>query len=497
VTKSNTALRLVTGALCAFGPAGAALAADVPVKAPLLPPSAYNWTGIYVGAHVGYGGGMKDWINFEFDYAAKGPLGGIQLGINQQIGNWLIGIEGDFSWADIKGSQGYVRFGPVDGLRITSAASSKIDMVTTVAGRLGFAADRWLVYIKAGAAWAHEKHTFNETQELFGRSASVGTTAVNGAETRFGPMFGVGAEYAFVASWSAKLEYNYLDFRTGSVNLIGSRAASGFVDPFVTTTGLPQAIHLVKLGVNYRFGPDAPPPIAPSRPAPGFDWSGAYIGAQGSYGFGRTNWAVLPPDRPFDSKGWFAGATVGANAQAGAFVAGVEAEWMWGRVNGAQSFVTPIIGAPGTQTSAETSNIDWLAMATVRLGFIAADRWLVYGKGGLAVAHENHKFDALRLVTGLGTVVDNLTAEALRTGAVAGAGVEYAFLGNWSAKLEYDYVAFREQTFLISGPETLNVTGRVGTIGTAQPIRIRQDLHLVKFGLNYHFSPLDVVTARY
>jgi opacity protein-like surface antigen len=170
---------------------------------------------------------------------------------------------------------------------------------------------------------------------------------------------------------------------------------------------------------------------------------------------------------------------------------------MWGRVNGALSFVAPIVGALGTQASAEESRIDSLGMATVRLGFVAAERWLIYGKGGIAIAHENHKFDALRLVTGLGSVIDSLTADAFRTGAVAGVGVEYAFLDNWSAKIEYDYVAFRGQDVLISGPEILNVTGRVGTIGFAAQINIRQDLHLVKFGVNYHFSPFDVVTARY
>src|ERR1043166_228240 len=265
MVKLSIKLLFKTCALSAFASAGAALAADLPVKAPILAPVTYNWTGIYLGVHVGYGGGMKDWLNnAEFDYVAKGPFGGGQIGINQQIGNWVIGIEGDFSWAGITGNQSVLAGGPAIGFQTNAAASSKIDALTTVAGRLGFAADRWLVYIKAGAAWAHETHACNETQELFGRSASVATTTRNGVETRFGPMFGIGAEYAFAGSWSAKVEYNHLDFRIGSVNLIASQPG-GFFNPLVITTGLPQAIHLVKLGVNYRFGPDASSPIAPSR----------------------------------------------------------------------------------------------------------------------------------------------------------------------------------------------------------------------------------------
>ena len=498
MVKLSIKLLFKTCALSAFASASAALAADLPVKAPILAPVTYNWTGIYLGVHVGYGGGMKDWLNnAEFDYVAKGPFGGGQIGINQQIGNWVIGIEGDFSWAGITGNQSVLAGGPAIGFQTNAAASSKIDALTTVAGRLGFAADRWLVYIKAGAAWARETHTFNVTQQLFGPFAGVATATTSSFETRFGPMFGIGSEYAFLGRWSAKVEYDYLDFRTGTIRLFGTQTVSGFVSPFVATTGLPQAIHLVKLGVNYRFGPDGPPAIAPSRPAPGFDWSGAYLGTQAGYGFGRTTWTDFTPDRTFDTKGWLAGATAGANAQAGAFIAGVEAEWISGRVNGALNFVTPIAGGAGTQASALASNIDWLAMATVRLGFVAADRWLVYGKGGIALAHENHRFDALQVIPGLGFLAAGVTGDALRTGAVAGVGVEYAFLGNWSAKLEYDYVAFREQTLIIAGPETSNIPGRNGTVGFAQQTGIRQDLHLVKFGLNYHFSLFDVVTARY
>src|SRR5262249_10263930 len=82
-----------------------ALAADLPVKAPVAPvATVYNWTGIYGGLHVGYGYGVKDWDQTQA-YEAKGVLGGGQIGVNQQIGNWVIGIEADASWSDIKGSQ--------------------------------------------------------------------------------------------------------------------------------------------------------------------------------------------------------------------------------------------------------------------------------------------------------------------------------------------------------------------------------------------------------
>lgn len=501
--KLSNNLGLGVGALCACA-ASTALAADLPVKAPALAPSSYNWTGLYVGAHAGYGGGMKDWINSSFDYVAKGPLGGLQIGVNQQIGNLVIGIEADASWTGIKGSQAFTVGGVAISQVQTATADSRIDRLVTVAGRVGIAQDRWLVYAKFGAAWARETHSFGFLEVVSpvpGIPLFTIRTAIGGSEDRFGPMLGFGTEYAFLGSWSAKLEYNYLAFGLQSVPLFGTET---FVQPGLTATfpqsanaRIWQSIHLVKLGVNYRFGPDAPPSIAPSRPAPGYDWTGAYAGPQVGYGFGRKAWTDFVPVREYDVRGWLAGGTLGANAQAGVFVLGFEAEWMWANIKGDTNFVTPF-GGTGTQTTALSTTIDWLAVASLRAGFVAADRWLVYGKAGLALANENHAFNAAQIIPGVGTASVSLTGNALHTGYLAGVGVEHAFAGNWSAKLEYDYIALRSQRVITAGPESLNVIGgTVGTIAFVQPVNIRQDLHLVKFGLNYHFSPRDVVTARY
>ena len=80
-----------------------------------VPPSVYNWTGVYAGGHVGYGMGMKDWINSSFDYQVDGFLGGGQIGVNQQVGNVVFGIEGDASWSNIKGNQTLTAGGPLIG----------------------------------------------------------------------------------------------------------------------------------------------------------------------------------------------------------------------------------------------------------------------------------------------------------------------------------------------------------------------------------------------
>src|ERR1700752_1423905 len=96
---------VVAGALSlALG--GTASAADLPVKAPVLPPSpAFDWSGVYLGVHAGYGGGMKDWSREGMHFPAQGFLGGAQIGINKQLASFVFGLEMEGSWANIGGSQ--------------------------------------------------------------------------------------------------------------------------------------------------------------------------------------------------------------------------------------------------------------------------------------------------------------------------------------------------------------------------------------------------------
>ena len=492
-------VRLAAGATCIVLSAAAAIAADVPVvlKAPAAP-AVYNWTGVYLGGHAGYGTGMKDWTSSIFDFDVKGFLGGGQIGVNQQVGNWVLGIEADASWADIKGSQ-TVRI-PSD---TSNTANNRIDRIVTVAGRLGFAADRWLVYVKAGGAWAHEAHGFRAFRDLspFAGRPFVVSTVTSGSENRFGPMLGFGAEYAFFGNWSAKLEYNYVPMGVKSVLITGTGRTGPDVVPVAFDPEINQTLHLVKFGVNYRFDTSPSlPSIAPSRPAPGFDWSGAYVGAQAAAGFGRKAWLGFAPNGEFDVTGWLAGGTLGANAQAGAFVLGVEGDWMWANVDGGGRAVDPIFGGSATQTSDLSSRIDWLATASLRMGFVAADRWLVYAKGGVAFASEHHGVNLVQAFPGRPTagVVAAFSGNAWHTGYLAGVGIEHAFAGNWSAKVEYDYMAFRAQDIMISGPAVGNGPFFIGTANIVQRDRIRQDVHLLKFGVNYHFSAFpDAVTARY
>jgi outer membrane immunogenic protein len=224
-------LLLASVAIAAITTAQSAAAADmVPVyKAqPAAAALPANWTGFYAGAHLGYGWGEKGIVDpfiFKNPIDAHGDvdgiLGGLQLGYNHQINQFVLGIEGDFSWADVSGSFTCSAAGTV--------CTIKADWFATLTGRAGWTVDRALLYVKGGAAWAHDKITT--------------TTPLSGSHTMSGWIIGGGVEYAFNRNWSGKIEYNYMDFGTETVTLCTP----------CNPADLSQHIHAIKFGVNYRF----------------------------------------------------------------------------------------------------------------------------------------------------------------------------------------------------------------------------------------------------
>jgi len=489
-------------ALGAMIPFATAMAADMPVKAAPIVAVGYDWSGVYVGVHAGYGGGMKDWNDRNTDFVARGGLAGGQVGINKQIASFVFGLELDGSWADIGGSQFVSIGGPALGITSTQTARSKIDGLLTIAGRAGLAADRWFVFAKGGITVAHEKHSISAAAAGFG---GAGSATASGDEIRYAPMVGFGAEYALGGNWSVKGEYNYIHLDTTTSTLRGTATAGAVTGPFRTDPQIEEAIHVVKVGVNYRFGGVAKDPsYAPVPAAPGTNWSGAYIGAQAGYGFGRKHWpdlgqSITPFQADYDMKGWLGGGTIGVNAQAGRFVFGVEGEFLGTDIKGSQAVALAGLGA--AQTLNYDSKIDWLALATARAGFVVGDRLMLYGKAGLAIAQEKHNFSFNTVaVPGPGSISANVAAKAVHTGVVVGAGGEYALGNNWSVKAEYDYIKMAAQQFTAQGTGNFNIPNvLVGSGDVAfQGSKMTQDLHLVKIGVNYHFSPIpSVVTARY
>jgi outer membrane immunogenic protein len=228
---------LIAAALCG-APFVAAGAADMSTpqataKAPAYAPppiNIYNWTGFYVGAHLGGAWSSANWTDpvsgLGDNPTSSGIIGGGQLGYNYQIGPWVLGLEGDFSGTSLSGSD-------TDIAGFTH--STNTDWTSTVTGRLGYAVNRALFYAKGGAAFANERNTV---------TSPLGLLSATGTSTQTGWTAGAGIEYAIDPKWSARIEYDYLGF--------GSQGVSGPV-PGTLPGSVDLNIQRVMAGINYRF----------------------------------------------------------------------------------------------------------------------------------------------------------------------------------------------------------------------------------------------------
>jgi outer membrane immunogenic protein len=219
--------------------ASAASAADLAArpytKAPVYAPPAavYNWTGFYIGGHVGGAFGGDNNIAAP-GFTGNGNdgvfMGGVQVGYDTQFApNWVFGLEANYSFLDTNGDP-FVNRG-----------------LGSVTGRLGYT---WggpaLLYVKGGYAWADTRNTGG-----FG-----GGTFSDTHIGRDGYTVGAGLEYLFTQNWSGKIEYQYYDF--GHTTAIFTDAAG-----VATAVGFRNDEHTIKVGLNYRFNWGAPAPLAP------------------------------------------------------------------------------------------------------------------------------------------------------------------------------------------------------------------------------------------
>jgi opacity protein-like surface antigen len=275
----------LTAAGLSVGLAAAASAADLPRAAMPVKASApipWSWSGFYLGGHVGAALTTTDIADpfgaarFGDQVRSPGFIGGGQIGYNYQVGQVVFGIEADISKVVSDGTNTCFA---VSGSMLTSTCRVRPDLDATLTARLGYAVGPALLYAKGGAAWTHGAVAMIFNNNPTGRSASTSSFDATGWTV------GGGVEYALAPAWSAKLEYDYLNF--------GGRDVA---TPYVTApvTSVSEQVHQVKLGLNYRFGADASawPPGAATMPfkAPAFapvsGWE-AEAGTRYMYSWGR------------------------------------------------------------------------------------------------------------------------------------------------------------------------------------------------------------------
>jgi outer membrane immunogenic protein len=226
-----------------------ALAADLPLPggAP-LPPSSYypvsapvNWGGVYIGLNAGYGFGHSDWTDETGgtgNFAANGGVAGGTLGINYAgFGDWvLLGFEGDFDWSGAKGSASCSNLGGM--LTPNATCQTLVDWLATFRLRAGYTWSHFLFYATAGGAVGDFRISELSTGTGFHPSSPLGWTA------------GVGIEYLFNDSISAKVEYLYVNL--GAIECPAASLCS--IDNASENDGkVTFTENLIRVGVNYKF----------------------------------------------------------------------------------------------------------------------------------------------------------------------------------------------------------------------------------------------------
>ncbi len=231
---------LATVAVAALG--ATAEAADLGARRPYYnnPPPAYaaplyNWTGFYIGGHLGGAFASNNTFNGLALSNTDGRfLGGVQAGADWQIApTWVVGVEGQYSW--LSGHQLNATF---PGGIVYNNNQRGIGSIT---GRVGYTWGPCLIYVKGGYAYSDNRETVT-----FGGVPVAFALSDNHTN---GYTVGAGIEYMFAPNWSAKAEYQYYNFGdsrfTGPVALV----------PFGTFS---NDEHTVKAGINYRFNLGGP-----------------------------------------------------------------------------------------------------------------------------------------------------------------------------------------------------------------------------------------------
>jgi outer membrane immunogenic protein len=274
-------LGLGTFAAMMFG--GAAQAADMPVKAPPPPaPVMYNWTGFYIGGHIGgawadrnghdrfdgdrcFYGGASGSVCFDDNGFGRNDgrfIVGGQVGFNYQVNQWVWGVEGQISALtnqDNDSACGFFTYGSTHDHLFN--CNNRGNWVATIAARLGVTfgeTGNWLLYVKGGGAFADARFGVRLRDDCPWSFCNNDFAFNNNDGTRTGWMIGTGLEYGAWGNWSWKLEYNFMDFGHRNIHF----------DDVCVDCGIRRdldadlKVSVVKFGLNYRFGAAPAAPVA-------------------------------------------------------------------------------------------------------------------------------------------------------------------------------------------------------------------------------------------
>jgi high affinity Mn2+ porin len=234
--------------------AHAADLSGLPTKAP--PPVSYDWTGFYLGGHIGYALGGSNWsampaslsgsLNFSNAYNFSSGTGSYLLGFQagydtMTASRWLLGVAADVSFPSFVG-----------GNRTTSSALigtanylEQVEFSGDMRARIGYALGNWLYYVTGGFAWSYDQFTRTQLGGFpAGGTAVPGTVENLYLEPRVGGVVGAGVEVALAPHWTAQFEYLFTDYDTRGVTFPAG------AQQFNSNLTLSE----LRVGLDYRLG---------------------------------------------------------------------------------------------------------------------------------------------------------------------------------------------------------------------------------------------------
>jgi len=227
------------GALAAS--ATAAFADGMYAARPSYAPLAFSWAGLYIGGNVAYAWAQSEHCeganvpcsggapNFP-EADPRGGFGGLTAGYNYQTGRFVLGIEGDYNFTNLKDTTpSTATFGCAGG------CTTELGNFGTVRGRLGYAYWTTLTYFTVGLAFTEWRGKIGSPVVLQASSSTETSVVIGG-----------GFEYAFFPRWSAKVEYLH----------IFEGATFVYAPAFCTAPGCQirnEDVDLVRLGINVRL----------------------------------------------------------------------------------------------------------------------------------------------------------------------------------------------------------------------------------------------------
>ena len=497
----------------------------VPLKA------GWTWTGFYFGANAGYAAGPLRSTAVYSDVTTgtplfastassniKGGIVGVQGGYNLQSGISLAGLETDINVS----SQRLLSSSMCDGALcnpgittfdapVTLADSYNLDWFGTVRGRLGAEIVPGAVpYVTGGLAVGGIAHygTISGTDST-GNPLAAPSNNYASRSAKAGWTVGGGIEARLFGNVTGKVEYLHMDFGSDSAIAVNHQ----IIAPIAATLSSHLRDDVIRLGVNYKFDPNAAA-AAPAKSAvperrltviktpvaPVWTWTGYHLGMNAGYSFGSAstdaffNDSTIPgatyaTTSSYDLRGALVGVEAGYNLQLGSWLLGIEGDLALSGQRANPAFVCPGTicnpAGPVSVTFDQNQRVEWFSTLRARLGATVAGDAFAYVTGGAAVAG---------LFTGgtvfaydqLGTQTNDFFSNVVvKGGWTIGGGVEAHICGNWTGKIEYLYLDFGTVT-TNKAPTVNSLNQPVVTMTTMFNSHVTDQV--VRAGINYKFD---------